>query len=171
MSRQAILTPAVPGFAKETEDCEVGAHDAIAERFHHRVKKDEFMQNISLLIIEEHAVIRKGLAELLGMIDGFEVVGEAANGEEGVELFSKTQPDVTLMDVCLGSMSSVEVIQRLLLRAPDTQIIVLANYEADDILTRALRAGAQSYILFGLSVEELVSQIRNAHCHKTLLER
>ncbi|MGA2169068.1 MAG: response regulator transcription factor [Terracidiphilus sp.] len=118
---------------------------------------------ISILVVEGHYVVRKGLVALLEMINGLEVVGEAANGREALEQFHKNHPDVTLIDLRIPGRMGVDVIKRICLDSPRARIIVLTNFEDDEDLPRALEAGAQTYLLNGMAADELVATIREVH--------
>jgi two-component system NarL family response regulator len=122
---------------------------------------------IRILVVEDHHVIRKGLVELLGMIAGLEVVGEAANGREAIEQFHKNHPDVTLIDLHIPGRLGVEVIKRIRLESPSARIIVLTTFEDDEDLPCALEAGAQTYLLNGMAADELVATIRAVHAGRS----
>jgi two-component system NarL family response regulator len=118
---------------------------------------------IRILVVEQRYVVRKGLVELLEMIDGLEVVGEAANGREAIEQFHMNHPDVTLIDLRIPGRLGVDVIKRIRLETPRARIIVLTTFEDDEDLPHALEAGAQTYLLNGMAAYELVATIRAVH--------
>jgi two-component system NarL family response regulator len=118
---------------------------------------------IGILVVEANYVIRKGLVELLEMIAGLKVVGEAADGQEAIEQFHKNHPDITLIDLRIPGRLGVEVIKRILLESPSARIIVLTTFEDDEDLPCALEAGAQTYLLNGMGADELVATIRAVH--------
>ena len=124
-------------------------------------------QSIRVLVVEDHNVVRQGLVALLNVVDGLTVVGEAADGLEAIEQFRKCQPDVTLMDLRLPRMGGVEAIQRIRLESPQARVIVLTTYDGDEDIYRALKAGARSYLLKGMTSEELVATIRTVHSGKS----
>ena len=121
------------------------------------------MNTIRIFVAEHHAVTRKGLVALLNMIDGLEVVGEAADGWETVAQFYSTSPDVILLDLHLPRLSGVEVIQRIHQDAPHARFIVLSTYDHDEDIYRALHAGAHACLLTGMKTDELVASIRGVH--------
>ena len=125
------------------------------------------MESIRVLIVEDHNVVRQGLVALLNVVDGLTVVGEAADGLEGIDQFRKHQPDVTLMDLRLPRMGGVEAIQRIRAEAPQARIIVLTTYDGDEDIYRALKAGARAYLLKGMTSEDLVTTIRAVHAGKS----
>jgi len=124
-------------------------------------------QSIRVLVVEDHNVVRQGLVALLNVVEGLTVVGEAADGLEAIEQFRKCQPDVTLMDLRLPRMGGVEAIQRIRLESPQARVIVLTTYDGDEDIYRALKAGARSYLLKGMTSEELVATIRTVHAGKS----
>jgi DNA-binding NarL/FixJ family response regulator len=118
---------------------------------------------IRVLVVEDHNVVRQGLVALLKVVDGLEVVGEAADGVEAIAQFRKQQPDVTLIDLRMPQLSGVEVIQRVRADAPQARFIVLTTYDGDEDIYRALKAGARAYLLKGMTSEDLISTIRAVH--------
>ena len=124
---------------------------------------------IRVLIIEDHNVVREGLAALLKVADGLDVVGEAADGVEAIAQFRKHQPDVALIDLRLPRMSGVDVIERIRMETPHARFIVLTTYDGDEDIYRALKAGARAYLLKGMTSEELISTIRAVHAGKSYI--
>ncbi|HUA93454.1 MAG TPA: response regulator transcription factor [Terracidiphilus sp.] len=120
-------------------------------------------ESIRILIVEDHNVVRQGLTALLKVVDGLDVVGEAADGAEAVAQFRKHQPDVTLIDLRLPRMSGVDVIQRIRTETPQARFIVLTTYDGDEDIYRALKAGAKAYLLKGMTSEDLIATIRTVH--------
>ena len=124
-------------------------------------------ESIRVLVVEDHHVVRQGLVALLNVVDGLEVVGEAADGVEAIAQFRKHQPDITLMDLRLPRLSGVEAILRIRQEAPQARVIVLTTYDGDEDIYRALKAGARAYLLKGMTGEELVTTIRAVHAGKS----
>jgi DNA-binding NarL/FixJ family response regulator len=124
---------------------------------------------IRVLIVEDHNVVREGLAALLSVADGLEVVGQAADGAEAVAQFRKHQPDITLVDLRLPRMSGVDVIERVRMETPNARFIVLTTYDGDEDIYRALKAGARAYLLKGMTSEELIGTIRAVHAGKSYI--
>jgi two-component system NarL family response regulator len=120
-------------------------------------------ENIRILVVEDHHVVRSGLVALLNVVEGIEVVGEAADGVEAIAQFRKYQPHVTLIDLRMPRLSGVEVIQRIRMETPQARFIVLTTYDGDEDIFRALQAGARAYLLKGMTTEDLVSTIRAVH--------
>jgi DNA-binding NarL/FixJ family response regulator len=120
-------------------------------------------ETIRVLVVEDHHVVRQGLVALLSVADGLEVVGQAADGVEAIAQFRKHQPAVTLIDLRLPRLSGVDVIERIRMESPGARFIVLTTYDGDEDIYRALQAGARSYLLKGMTSEELIAAIRTVH--------
>jgi DNA-binding NarL/FixJ family response regulator len=104
---------------------------------------------IRLLAVDDHALLRKGLAAVINAEPDMKLVAEASNGEEAVEKFRTHRPDVTLMDLQMPGLNGIEAMNCILSEFPDARIIVLTTYSGDVQVLRALRAGAQAYLLKG----------------------
>ena len=124
---------------------------------------------IRILVVEDHHVVRQGLVALLSVVEGVEVVGQAADGAAAIEEFALRHPDVTLIDLRLPKLSGVEVIQRVRAEQPHARFIVLTTYDGDEDIYRALQAGARAYLLKGMTVDVLVSTIRSVHAGKSCI--
>src|SRR5215472_14883326 len=124
-------------------------------------------ETIRVLVVEDHHVVRQGLVALLNVVDGLEVVGEAADGVEAITQFRKCQPNITLIDLRMPRLSGVEVIERIRMETPQARFIVLTTYDGDEDIYRALQAGARAYLLKGMTNEDLVSTIRAVHAGKS----
>lgn len=122
---------------------------------------------IRVLVVEDHNVVRQGLVALLNLVEGIQVVGEAADGVEAIAQIRKHQPAITLIDLRMPRLSGVEVIQRVRAEAPQTRFIVLSTYDGDEDIYRALKAGAKAYLLKGMTSEDLVATIRMVHAGKS----
>jgi two-component system NarL family response regulator len=123
--------------------------------------------SIRIMIVEDHAIVRQGLAALLRMVPEFVIVAEAEDGRQAIELYRKHQPDVTLMDLRLPQMNGVEAIGRIRLEFPQARIIVLTTFDGDEDIFRALQAGARGYLLKGMTGEELMDAIRSVYAGKS----
>jgi two-component system NarL family response regulator len=126
-------------------------------------------ESIRVLVVEDHHVVRQGLVALLSVVDGLEVVGEAADGVEAIVQFRKHQPDVTLIDLRLPRLSGVEVIERIRMETPQARFIVLTTYDGDEDIYRAMQAGARAYLLKGMTSEELIATIRTVDAGKSYI--
>ena len=117
---------------------------------------------ITVFIVDDHAVVRHGIRALLEAEDDFLVVGEANSGGEAVLFAADLAPDVVLMDLLMPEMDGVEATRLLKQRSPSSQIIVLTSYHEDEHIFPAIRAGALSYLLKGVGLEELTEAVRKA---------
>ena len=124
---------------------------------------------VRILVVEDHQIVRQGLVALLNVVEGIEVVGQAANGEEAIKEFEACHPDVTLIDLRLPKMGGVEVIQRVRAGHANARFIVLTTYDGDEDIYRALQAGARGYLLKGMAVEVLISTIHSVHAGKSII--
>jgi DNA-binding NarL/FixJ family response regulator len=124
-------------------------------------------ETIRVLVVEDHNVVRQGLVALLNMVEGIQVVGEAADGEEAIAQFRKHHPDVTLIDLRLPKLGGVEVIQRVRANASQARFVVLTTYDGDEDIYRALKSGAKAYLLKGMTTEELIATIREVHAGRS----
>ena len=115
---------------------------------------------ITVLVVDDHTVVRRGLVALLATEPGIRVVGEAGNGLEAVERAEALRPQVVLMDLVMPGMDGVEATSRILARHPDIQVLVLTSFGSDAKLFPAVRAGAVGYLLKDTTPEELVRAIR-----------
>ena len=124
---------------------------------------------IRVLAVDDHAVVRDGIARLVGTQSDIELVAEACDGREAVEQFRKHRPDVTLMDLQMPKMCGIDAINAIRAEFPEARIVVLTTYAGDVQVKRALQAGAQGYLLKGLLRKELLETIRAVHGgHKRL---
>ncbi|MBN1430745.1 MAG: response regulator transcription factor [Anaerolineae bacterium] len=117
---------------------------------------------ITVLIVDDHEVVRRGIRAFLEALSEFAVVGEAGSGAEAVELAARCVPDVVLMDLIMPLMDGVEATRQVKNISPRTQIVVLTSYHEDEHIFPALRAGAISYILKDVRMSELADAVRRA---------
>ena len=116
---------------------------------------------ISVLIVDDHAVVRQGIRTFLSLQEGIEVCGEANSGEAAVELATEILPDVVLMDLIMpGEIDGIEATRRIRDISPQTQVIILTSYHEDEHIFPAIKAGALSYILKEIQPADLVNAIR-----------
>jgi DNA-binding NarL/FixJ family response regulator len=122
-----------------------------------------------VLAVDDHPLLREGIAALIGSEEDMELVGEASNGREALDLFRKYQPDITLMDLQMPEMNGIDAIGAIRGEFPDARIIVLTTHPGDVQVSRALKAGARGYLLKGMLRKELSETIRAVHAgHKRL---
>lgn len=124
---------------------------------------------IRVLIVDDHDIVRSGLAVLLDTFDDLELVADASCGEDAILLSNKLNPDVLLMDLMMPGMDGVTTIGAIRECCPETQIIALTNFKDEKLVHAALQAGAISYLLKNVSIDELASAIRAAHGGKPTL--
>ncbi|HEU5472484.1 MAG TPA: response regulator transcription factor [Actinophytocola sp.] len=115
---------------------------------------------IRVLIVDDHAIVRRGLAQLLGTTTDLELAGEAADGREAVEQASRQRPDVVLMDLSMPGLDGVRAITRILAVLPDTHVLVLTSFSDQNRILDALHAGAEGYLLKHAEPETILSGIR-----------
>ncbi|HXG39041.1 MAG TPA: response regulator transcription factor [Bacteroidota bacterium] len=118
------------------------------------------MSKIKILIADDHALIRTGIATLLQSYPEFVVVGEATDGAEAVEMTGKVQPDVVLIDLAMPKMNGIEATRQIRERFPKTRVLVLTMHENDEYIYQILKSGAGGYVLKDASREELCNAIR-----------
>ncbi len=124
---------------------------------------------IRILVVEDHHVVRQGLIALLSVVEGVEVVGEAADGHEALKQYQATRPDITLIDLRMPKMGGVDVIQRVRAAVPGARFIVLTTFDGDEDIYRALQAGARAYLLKGMTADVLISTIRQVYAGKSCI--
>ena len=125
---------------------------------------------IRVAIADDQRVVRDGLAMIVGLIDGAEVVGTASDGIEAIELAARERPDVVLMDLRMPRMEGAAATRRIRAQLPETQVLVLTTYADDDSLFPALQAGARGYLTKDASAEEIEQAIRALATGQTHLD-
>jgi two-component system, NarL family, response regulator len=118
---------------------------------------------IRVLIADDHPVVRNGLARMIDLTDGMEVVAEAETGIEAVQLFRQHQPDVSLIDLRMPEMNGVEAIVAIHTEFPHARIAILTTYDTDEDIFRGLQSGAKGYLLKDSKMSELLDAIRKLH--------
>ncbi len=125
---------------------------------------------IRILLVDDQRLMRDGLRTLLELEADFEIVGEAGDGQAGLDAFEQTRPDVVLMDIRMPQMNGVEATRRLMSREPDARVIILTTFDDDANVFEGLRAGARGYLLKDLSGAELAGAIRTVMNGGALIE-
>jgi DNA-binding NarL/FixJ family response regulator len=124
----------------------------------------ESMKQIRVLLIEDHFLARVALQSVLAGYAEIEVVGEAGDGETGIDMYRQLHPDIVVLDLRLPQISGFDVISRLRTEFPGARIIVLSNCRGSEDIYRAVRNGAMAYLTKDTNGEELLNAIRNVHC-------
>jgi NarL family two-component system response regulator LiaR len=124
---------------------------------------------IRVMIVDDHAMVRTGLATFLEVSDDLDLVGQATNGQEAVELCEQFQPDVILMDLVMPEMDGVTATRIIRERCPQVQVIALTSFQEKELVQDALQAGAISYLLKNVSMDDLTEAVRAAHAGRSTL--
>lgn len=124
---------------------------------------------IYVMLVDDHNVVRSGLATFLRAYDDLELMGEAKNGLEALNLCRKQQPDVILMDLLMPEMDGITATRAILKECPDVKIIAMTSFEEEELVRGALAAGAISYLLKNITADELAAAIRAASLGKSTL--
>jgi len=135
------------------------------------VGKSEPGTKIRVLVVDDHPPLRMGLVALIKSQPGMDVVAEASDGEEGVQVYDDVLPDVVLIDLRMPGMGGVEAILAIRKKHPEARVIVLSTYDMDEDIHRALQSGAKSYLLKDMPIEEIATTIREVHAGDTSLPR
>lgn len=122
---------------------------------------------IRILVVDDHAIVRKGLVALLNTVEGLHVIAEASDGEQAIEAHRIHKPDVTLMDLRLPKLGGADAIARIRRESPAARVIVLTTFDGDEDIFRALQAGAKGYLLKGMDATELTEAIRAVYAGKS----
>jgi DNA-binding NarL/FixJ family response regulator len=118
---------------------------------------------IQVLTVDDHPLLREGIAVLIGTQSDMQLIGEASNGREALEQFRNHRPDITLMDLQMPEMGGIDAISAIRGEFPDARIIVLTTHAGDFHVSRALKAGARAYLLKDMLRQELLETIRAVH--------
>jgi DNA-binding NarL/FixJ family response regulator len=129
------------------------------------------VERIRVLLVDDHAVVRLGLRAFFDLQPDIEVVGEAADGSEGVAMARRLEPDVVLMDLLMPNMDGVTAIGRIKADRPETEIVTMTSFIEESKVTAALEAGASGYVLKDADAEEVAAAVRNAYHGDVHLDR
>jgi NarL family two-component system response regulator LiaR len=127
------------------------------------------VQQVRVVVVDDHEIVRRGLATFLRVVPDLELVAEAGSGEEAVRVCERTQPDVVLMDMVLPGIDGVTATRAVRERCPRTRVIALTSFPDENLVQRALQAGATGYLLKNVGASELASAIRSAMLGKPTL--
>jgi two-component system, NarL family, response regulator len=123
--------------------------------------------SIRVLLADDHAIVRNGVAQILNEEGGISVVAQAADGAEAVDLFARERPDVALIDLRMPKLEGVQVVEQIRAQFPDAAVVILTTYDTDTDIERALRAGAKAYLVKDVSPKDLVACVRAVHAGHT----
>jgi two-component system, NarL family, response regulator LiaR len=126
-------------------------------------------QKIRVMLVDDHNVVRSGLATFLKAYDDMELIGEARNGREAVNLCRQKKPDVILMDLMMPEMDGIAATRAILAEHPDTKIIAMTSFEDEELVHGVLAAGAISYLIKNVTSDELAGAIRAAYTGRSTL--
>jgi NarL family two-component system response regulator LiaR len=124
---------------------------------------------IRVLVVDDHTMVRRGLATFLKVFDDLELAGEAANGQEAIQLCEQLQPDVVLMDMVMPDMDGAAATRLIRKQSPTIQVLALTSFKEEILVQSALQAGAIGYLLKDVSADDLAQAIRAAHAGRSTL--
>src|SRR5678815_4312926 len=130
---------------------------------------DPLSQPIRVMLVDDHTMVRRGLATFLKVFDDLQLVGEAESGEAAIQLCGEVQPDVVLMDMVLPEMDGAASTRVIRQKFPQVQVIALTSFKTAELVRNALEAGAIGYLLKDVSADDLVRAIRAAHAGRATL--
>ena len=125
---------------------------------------------VTVLLVDDHSVVRAGIRRLLEQRSGFTVIAEAESGEQAYQLFGEYLPDLTVMDLTMRGMGGLEAISRIVMRYPTAKILVLSMHESGVFATQALKAGAKGYLSKSSLADELVSALEVILAGRTYID-
>ena len=128
------------------------------------------MSKMRIVLVDDHEVVRLGLKVLLEQSDHFEVVGEANNAKEAVEIAGKFRPDIVLMDIRLPGASGIEACEEITQLYPEVRVVMLTSYAEDEMLFSAIRAGASGYLLKQINSDDLIRSLESVRRGDELLD-
>jgi two-component system NarL family response regulator len=123
----------------------------------------------TVMLVDDHALLRTGVANIINQEPDLQVVAQASNGLEAIAAYEQHRPDVTLLDLRMPVMEGVEAVRQIRARDPHARVIILTTYDTDDEISRALKAGAKAYVLKDISADQLIACIRDVLAGKTYL--
>jgi DNA-binding NarL/FixJ family response regulator len=127
------------------------------------------MTSLHIIIVDDHAIVRRGVRVLLESQPGWEVTGEAATGREAVDLAKRLRPDVVVMDVSLPELNGLDATRQILKDTPRTEVLVLTMHHSEELARNVLQAGARGYVLKSDADQSLIAAVESLRLHKPFL--
>jgi two-component system response regulator NreC len=127
------------------------------------------MSEVTILLADDHHIVRQGLVALLNAEPGIQVIGEASDGREAVRMAESLKPDIVIMDIGMPSLNGIEATRRIAHRLAGTKVVVLSMYKREEYAVQALRSGAMAFVIKDSAVDELVRAVRTVMEGKTYL--
>ena len=127
------------------------------------------METIRIVLAEDHALVREGTHRILEQYSDLTVIGEAADGEEALELITRLKPDVAILDIRMPKLNGIEVVRQMKEHSPNTKTLMLTAYDDDDYILALMEAGASGYLLKTAHASELVNAVRSVHLGEPVL--
>lgn len=127
------------------------------------------MTAVRIVVVDDHAVVRRGIRALLESQPGWEISGEASTGREAVELAKRLQPDIVVMDLSLPELNGLDATRQLLKESPRTEVLVLTMHHSEELARNVLQAGARGYVLKSDADESLIAAVESLRQHKPFL--
>jgi DNA-binding NarL/FixJ family response regulator len=127
------------------------------------------MMSLRILLVDDHAVVRRGVRSLLESQEGWEVCGEATTGRDAVEQSRRLRPDIVVMDLSLPELNGLDATRQILKDAPETEVLVLTMHHSEELARDALQAGARGYVLKSDADENLITAVDSLRRHKPFL--
>jgi len=125
---------------------------------------------INVMVVDDHPMVRKGLAMFVGGSEGMQLAGEASNAVEALETYRRVRPDVVLMDMVMPGQSGADAMELIRREFPDSVVIALTSFGEEELISAALKAGARGFLYKTVSVEELAEAIRQAYRGRSILD-
>lgn len=127
------------------------------------------MKTLRILVVDDHDVVREGVRTFLARRAGFEICGEANSGQDGIDKVAKLRPDIAVVDLSLPDMNGVEVTRQIRKISPETEVVILTMYDANQFVQEAISAGARGYVLKSRTGSDLAAAIESASQQKYFL--
>lgn len=128
------------------------------------------MAKIRIMVVEDHLMVREGTCRLLSRYPDFEIVGQAGNAQEALEMAVALQPDIVLTDIRMPGVNGTQLVRQFKQMCPNTQALILSAYDDEELILAGIRAGASAYLLKTVDLDKLAGAIRTVHGGQTVLD-